>query len=356
MEAQGPTATSWLCPQPADRVRAVDMEARLKPVRRMSFVVLAAALVCTAPWVGWWTLAPLALAVIGFSAVDRRLERSARPEVGIAWAWVVSELAIAGSVAVTGGPHAAALPWLVIPLVTLPARFTGRAVAAGVLFVAALMCAVTLGVDAGEVVDRPDLLLAPVALLVSIALLSTALMRSDLEHRSSSVIDPLTGMLNRNALVTRVTELSQQAAIMREPVALVVCDLDRFKAVNDSHGHAAGDAVLRDVAYRMRKALRAYDLAYRLGGEEFLVVLPGGDAAKGAVVAESLRAAIADEPIAGLLVTMSFGVSASPPGDFDYDKVFAEADIALYRAKREGRNRVRVAGDAPGEQPAAVAA
>src|SRR4051794_32929589 len=112
MEAQGPTATSWLCPRPADRVRAVDMEARLRPVRRMSFVVLAATLVFTAPWVGWWTLAPLALAVIGFAAVDRRLERSPRPEVGIAWAWVVSELAIAGSVAVTGGPHAAALPWL----------------------------------------------------------------------------------------------------------------------------------------------------------------------------------------------------------------------------------------------------
>jgi diguanylate cyclase (GGDEF)-like protein len=166
-------------------------------------------------------------------------------------------------------------------------------------------------------------------------------MNSDLEHRSTSVIDPLTGMLNRNALQTRVAELTQQAAILREPVALVVGDLDDFKAVNDGYGHAAGDAVLKDVAYRMRKTLRAYDLAYRLGGEEFVIVLPGADGEHAAAVAESLRRAIADDPIAGLLVTISFGVSASAPGEFQYDEVFAEADLALYRSKQEGRNRVR---------------
>ena len=172
-------------------------------------------------------------------------------------------------------------------------------------------------------------------------------MTSDQEHRSSAVIDPLTGMLNRNALQTRVAELAQQAAILREPVALIVGDLDNFKAINDGHGHAAGDAVLKDVAYRMRKALRAYDLAYRLGGEEFLIVLPGGDAEQAAEVAESLRRAIADDPIAGLLVTISFGVSASAPGTFEYDAVFAEADLALYRSKQDGRNRVRVHDAAP---------
>jgi diguanylate cyclase (GGDEF)-like protein len=182
-------------------------------------------------------------------------------------------------------------------------------------------------------------------MLVTVALLSTALMRSDLEHRSSSFIDPLTGMLNRNALGTRVAELTQQAHILREPVALVVGDLDRFKAVNDGHGHAAGDAVLKDVAYRMRKSLRAYDLAYRLGGEEFLVVLPGADLASATEVAESLRRAIAGEPVGGLPVTISFGVSASPAGEFEYDAVFADADAALYRAKQDGRNCVRAADD-----------
>jgi diguanylate cyclase (GGDEF)-like protein len=214
-----------------------------------------------------------------------------------------------------------------------------------VALVTGLLLAVTFGVDAGYIVDHPQSIAMPVALLVAVALLSTALMKSDLEHRSSSVIDPLTGLLNRNALQTRVAELVQQAAILREPVALIVGDLDNFKAINDGHGHAAGDAVLKDVAYRMRKSLRAYDLAYRLGGEEFLVILPGADGRQAAEVAEMLRRSIAGEPVAGLLVTISFGVSASEAGQFDYDAVFGEADLALYRSKQDGRNRVRINDD-----------
>jgi diguanylate cyclase (GGDEF)-like protein len=332
---------SWLCPEPADRVRAVDMEERLRPFRRRSFIALALALVLSGHWVGWWTLIPLAVAVVGFQLVDRHLATAPQPEITIATAWLLSELAIAGSIALTGGPESPALAWLVIPLVTLPARFNARAVGVGVGVVSALLLLVTFGVDAAYIVDHPQSIIMPIALLVAVALLSSALMKSDLEHRSSSVIDPLTGMLNRNALQTRVAELAQQAAILREPVALVVGDLDNFKAINDGHGHAAGDVVLKDVAYRMRKALRAYDLAYRLGGEEFLIVLPGADAAHGMEVAEALRSAIADDPIAGLLVTISFGVSASDPGTFEYDEVFAQADLALYRSKQEGRNRVR---------------
>ena len=239
-------------------------------------------------------------------------------------------------------PAQPGLAWLVIPLVTLPARFNSRAVAVGVGIVSLLLLATTFGVDTPYILDHPQSIITPVALIVAVALLSSALMKSDLEHRSSSVIDPLTGMLNRNALQTRIAELVAQAAILREPVALIVGDLDNFKAINDGHGHAAGDVVLKDVAYRMRKALRAYDLAYRLGGEEFLIILPGADSVQAAEVAEALRSAIADEPIAGLMVTISFGVSASEPGEFAYDDIFAEADLALYRSKQDGRNRVRV--------------
>jgi diguanylate cyclase (GGDEF)-like protein len=318
------------------------MEERLRPFRRASFVVLAVALLLCGHWVGWWELIPLAVAVVGFQLVDRSLATASQPELTIASAWLLSELAIAGSIALTGGPRSPALAWLVIPLVTLPARFNSRVVTVGVGVVSVLLLATTFGVDTPYILDHPQSVIAPVALLATVALLSSALMKSDLEHRSSSVIDPLTGMLNRNALQTRIAELVQQATILREPVALIVGDLDNFKAINDGHGHAAGDVVLKDVAYRMRKSLRAYDLAYRLGGEEFLIVLPGADTAEAATVAESLRSAIADEPIAGLLVTISFGVSASDPGEFEYDDIFAEADLALYRSKQDGRNRVRV--------------
>jgi diguanylate cyclase (GGDEF)-like protein len=93
----------------------------------------------------------------------------------------------------------------------------------------------------------------------------------------------------------------------------------------------------------LRRELRAYDLAYRVGGEEFLVLLPGATLAEGWRTAETLRLAVASEPRAGHAVTMSFGVAASQPGEpFDGDRVIAEADAALYAAKDAGRNCVRV--------------
>jgi diguanylate cyclase (GGDEF)-like protein len=105
--------------------------------------------------------------------------------------------------------------------------------------------------------------------------------------------------------------------------------------------------VLRDVAYNLRKRLRAFDLAYRLGGEEFLILLPGADAAQTAIVAEDLRRSISADPAGGLSISVSFGVSASEDSWFDYEEVFEAADRALYPAKASGRNCVRVA--APSE-------
>ncbi len=143
-------------------------------------------------------------------------------------------------------------------------------------------------------IDDPLIVTAPSAVILTIAALSVALMRSDLHHRGAAVIDPLTGMLNRKALSTRVEELAQQARISGQPIGLIMGDLDHFKAVNDSRGHASGDAVLKDIAYALRKHLRAFDLAYRIGGEEFLIVLPGAHAHHCAGVAEELRLRIED--------------------------------------------------------------
>jgi diguanylate cyclase (GGDEF)-like protein len=335
---------SWLCATQTDRERLLDMEQRLQPLRTRSFAILAVALVICGPWVGWWTLIPLAVAGTVFMLIDRGLQSSTRPEYRLAFAWLSSELAIAASVALTGGPRSPALDWLVLPVVTLAARFDVRGVIAGSGVAATLILASSLGVDPGEVIAQPQQVLFCLALLVAVALLSLALMRSDLQHRSASVIDPLTSMLNRNALRVRVDELRHQAQIVQQPIGLIVADVDHFKTVNDTRGHATGDDVLRDVAYYLRKRLRAFDLAYRLGGEEFLVLLPGVDAHEAAVLAEDLRETISTARHAGVAVTMSFGVSASQPSSFDYDGVFASADRALYAAKAAGRNCVRVAG------------
>jgi diguanylate cyclase (GGDEF)-like protein len=334
---------SWLCATQADRERLLDMEQRIKPLRAWSFGVLAVALLVCGPWVGWWTLIPLAVAGMMFFLTNRGLQTCARPEYRLAVAWLSSELAIAASVALTGGPHSPAVSWLVLPVVTLAARFNVRGVVAGSGVAGGLILASSLGVAPAEVIASPQQLVFRLALLGAVALLSLALLGSDVQHRSASVIDPLTGMLNRNALKARVEELRHQARVVQQPIGVIVADLDHFKAVNDAHGHAAGDSVLRDVAYSLRKRLRAFDLAYRLGGEEFLVLLPGSDANQAASLAEELRQTIDTARHGGQAVTMSFGVSASEPSAFDYDQVFEVADQALYAAKAAGRNCVRVA-------------
>jgi diguanylate cyclase (GGDEF)-like protein len=340
------STTSWLCRDDFDRERMLDMEERVRPVRRRAFAILAVAIAAASPWLGWWPLLFLIPAALFFSCADTLMPRMSRPEFLMFGAWIGSEITIAGAVTLEGGPKVVALSWLAIPVITLSSRFSMRGVAAGVAIAILLALAVAFGVDAGLVVREPDFVIAPIALIVCVAILSIPLMRSDIQHRSDAVIDQLTGMLNRNALNVRVQELAQQSAVTGEPIGVIVGDLDRFKEVNDTHGHSVGDAVLKEVAYVLRKQLRAFDLSYRLGGEEFLILLPGSDIHKTEDLAERLRARVGAEELAdGIPVTMSFGVSASTRNEtFDYAAVFARADAALYSAKRGGRDRVCMAG------------
>lgn len=334
---------SWLCPTAADRERMLDMDRRLAPVRSATLAILALTALFGTHWFGWWTLAPLFGAAAVFAAGVRISTRVERPEYVLFAAWVLAETVIAATVAIAG-IESNLLAWLAIPVITLGARFSMRGVIAGATIALALMVAVAFATDAAAVIAWPPLLVAPAAVLVSVAVLSTALMRSDLQHRDEAVLDQLTGMLNRNSLARRAVELEQQSEITGAPVGVVVGDVDNFKRFNDAHGHAAGDAVLTDIAYAIRKQLRAFDLAYRLGGEEFLIVLPGADLEAARRLSAKLCRVIAAERHGGFEVTMSFGVGATSPGEaFDYERVFEQADAALYEAKRAGRNRVEVA-------------
>src|ERR1700677_3810489 len=334
---------SWLIGDEVGRPRVLRMDRLVAPVRQKSFVVIAAALLICGPWLGWWTIVPLAVAGIVFRLADGALEHVTHTEYLLLAAWTVSQLLIAASVALTGGPNSPAMAWFAIPIVTLSARFPVRGVVPGVGVTVALLIAVAFGVNADAVIAHPPLLIMPLALTIAVAILSTALMHSDVRHRSEALIDQLTGMLNRHALSDRAVELAHQSERTGQPVGLIVGDLDHFKDINDSHGHATGDAVLRDVAYLLREQLRAFDLAYRTGGEEFLVLLPGADREQATIMAERLREGVAAYPVGGgLRVTMSFGVSASARDSvFDYETVSAEADAALYEAKHGGRDGVR---------------
>jgi diguanylate cyclase (GGDEF)-like protein len=332
---------SWLFPDGVDRERMLDMDRQLRPVRRAVFGVLAIALIACGPWLGWWTLVPLAMAAILFRVADTRIDRLERPEYALLAGWMASQAIIAVSVALTGGPTVPTMAWFAIPLMTLGARFSEQGIAVGIGFSLVLMLAVAFGVDAGAVIANPTYVIVPAGMMIAVALFQTVLMRSEIKYRAEAVIDPLTGLLNRKALSQRVEELAQQSRITAQPIGLIVADIDHFKRVNDTHGHAAGDAVLRDVAHELRKALRAFDLLYRTGGEEFLVLLPGAGVNAAIELAEAMRAGVEVAPLGGHRVTMSFGAGASAPGEvFDYEAVFAAADAALYEAKRGGRNRV----------------
>jgi diguanylate cyclase (GGDEF)-like protein len=155
--------------------------------------------------------------------------------------------------------------------------------------------------------------------------------------------DGLTGLPNRRAFDEELAREVARAARSGAPLALVVLDVDRFKAVNDGHGHPAGDAVLREVAARAAAAIRQGDLAARLGGEEFALLLPGADLSGAAELAERVRAAVAGAPVpaAGqsIAVTVSLGCAALAPGEAP-EALLGRADARLYEAKRTGRDRV----------------
>jgi diguanylate cyclase (GGDEF)-like protein len=145
--------------------------------------------------------------------------------------------------------------------------------------------------------------------------------------------DPLTGLPNRRAWTRRITSDLARAARESTPIAVAVLDLDHFKAFNDTHGHAAGDAALRGAAHSWRSRLRAGDMLARLGGEEFAVLLPGATPADAYAAMDDLRRATPS----GL--TVSVGVAGHLGGDTG-DTLLARADAALYAAKGAGRDRV----------------
>jgi two-component system cell cycle response regulator len=163
--------------------------------------------------------------------------------------------------------------------------------------------------------------------------------------RHMSQTDALTGLDNRRNLEERIEEMFEHAKRLNEPFACVMCDLDRFKSVNDTHGHQAGDAVLKQFAKILRHEVREIDRAGRYGGEEFMLLLPGTVLDAAVTFAERVRKQVEANTFtfdgASIRRTASFGVSAWPhPRIANCDGLVRAADDALYVAKETGRNRV----------------
>ncbi|KQQ37599.1 MULTISPECIES: PleD family two-component system response regulator [Rhizobium/Agrobacterium group] len=161
-----------------------------------------------------------------------------------------------------------------------------------------------------------------------------------------AVTDALTGLHNRRYLDNHMKVLFARATARGRPLSVCITDIDRFKSVNDTHGHDAGDEVLKEVAARIRSTVRGADLACRFGGEEFVVVMPDTDSAAAALIAERLRNIIEQTPFvlkstgASLNITASLGIACSRSGAETPEQLLKQADRALYDAKNSGRNRV----------------
>jgi diguanylate cyclase (GGDEF)-like protein len=166
--------------------------------------------------------------------------------------------------------------------------------------------------------------------------------------RFEAMHDSLTGLLNRGAVLEQLTKELVRASRRGAPVSVLMGDLDHFKVINDTYGHAAGDAVLRETARRLKAGVRAYDSIGRLGGEEFVAVLPECDAKTGLSVAQRLCRALADTPTQyqgkSIAHSISIGVAATDQfGSARADELMRAADSALYRAKHAGRARALLA-------------
>lgn len=170
--------------------------------------------------------------------------------------------------------------------------------------------------------------------------------RKSLERRLTALADrdELTGLLNRRAIMAHLAQRQSDRRRARTPLVLLMCDVDHFKAINDQHGHPAGDDVLRMVAQRLQAGLREFDVIARVGGEEFLVVFHETDLDAAGLVAERLRRAVADDPFPlhdrSIRVTLSGGLATGEADDTGWLDVLRDADRALYVAKRAGRDRI----------------
>jgi diguanylate cyclase (GGDEF)-like protein len=169
--------------------------------------------------------------------------------------------------------------------------------------------------------------------------------------RRKEAVDLLTGLWSRSTLFEQLARELPRARREGAPLGVVLVDLDDFKSINDAHGYRAGDAVLREVAQRLRRSLRPYDSLGRYGGDEFLLVLPGCDFHGAVNVAERVRACVAAAPVKlereTVPVTVSAGVSAvSNPAEMkDADAFIRATETALYEARQPGRDRVKVAAN-----------
>lgn len=217
----------------------------------------------------------------------------------------------------------------------------------GVVLIAARLGERLAGPGSDEDTLSRILVLLYIAVMPLFASFGFLLMHTDrgnaeLERQAST--DPLTGALNRRALQQIADRYLSEARRHRRPASLLMVDADHFKLINDTYGHEAGDAVLCELLRRIQEMLRLEDVIGRIGGEEFVLLLPGTPENEAMAVAERIRQRIGGETFIyrgeEIPLTVSIGVAEREPGEGDFEPLLKRSDLAMYAAKRAGRNRV----------------
>jgi len=290
-----------------------------------------------------WALLPLAVLVVVLTLGPVWVNRSERPEsVEFVFALCMTSAGAIGA-ALTGAVTSPLTYLMLVGVVVTAMREVPRTIVIHALDTGIIFLGASLLSDAQAVIHGPLPMVAILSALAMITLAAATLAAAEIGYRSDSVLDPLTGLLNRKTLEPRFEELRALARLSEAPICLILFDLDHFKRINDEFGHDMGDVVLRDVAYEVRKGLRKFELAYRVGGEEFLIVLPGIAERQGETTAEHLRDVIDQgQTEGGIRVSASFGVSVGRGEALEFESLYRQADEALYEAKQSGRNRVSV--------------
>jgi diguanylate cyclase (GGDEF)-like protein len=182
-----------------------------------------------------------------------------------------------------------------------------------------------------------------IEVILNMAVVSFMGIRSTIQLRRQAVTDPLTGLYNRRSFTKALGRMVEHADRYAEPISLLMVDIDRFKAINDTYGHAAGDDVIKAVADTILSSIRKVDVAARIGGEEFAVILPKSPKKSSLATAERIRKAIRKQSIphgrASIAVTVSIGIATRSGGGAMPDTLIKEADRYLYAAKEGGRDR-----------------
>ena len=353
---RGTALLGWLRGGPTDRLRYTDMARRFRSAPWFG-AAIGSTKVLASFWYGPVLLVTLAAAVVTMHVAIRRHPRSRHPELVGAAAFAALQVNLAVSVALTGGAASVLLPLMCVPVFSQAVCFRPPVFRAGVVGSALLAAAAVLTGELLPPVAHPPAVVGLVAVLALMGCLGLAahfLAAADLHSRDEAVADPMTGLYNRLTLAARFAEAQRDAARDAGAVAVVMCDVDHFKRVNDTHGHDRGDQVLVELAGRLRKTLRASDVAYRVGGEEFVLLLPGRDVDDAVRVAERVRRVVGASPVAGLPITISAGVTCTRGDGATLSELLREADRALYAAKAAGRNRVLTSASAPSHGESAV--